>query len=415
MQILKYEIRKILYKKSSIISLIVLGVWLAIMLFSCLSDTTYVDSEGKGITGIKAVKLLKNDKMKWNGILTEETVGKVLRENETINSDSVYADMKESDVKLLNMQYSRKQGFSDIRDLINRSFGEMQSYDYYLVDRLNTDVAGNFYSNRVDQMKKFLDSQKADHLSKNEKEFLINSAETLTTPFEYSYADGWLNALERSATVIFALSFVICIIMAPVFSVEYQTGSDAILLSTEHGRKRGILYKLIAGLISTSLVYWITSCIVYGIIFIIFGFEGGNCPIQTYSMGWKSFYHISNGEAFWMTLLLGYLGCLFIGSLAMLLSSKVKSSFATIIFLVIIIMVPSTIGKQVVTGSIWDKFLNLLPHQTLLGGTLVRTYTFYDVFGNVITPFQTLPVLYGLLSAVCLPLAYYAFRKHKLA
>lgn len=415
MQILKFEMRKILFKKSSIISLIVLGLWLTIMLFSCLSDTKYIDSEGNEISGIKAVKLLKNEKMKWNGSLTEETIGKVLKENGTINSDSIYAGMKESDIKLLNMQYSRKQGFKDIRDLINFSYGKFNSYNYYLIDSLDVADAYKFYSNRVTQIKEFLISQEAGRLSKNEKQYLINSAETLSIPFKYSYTDGWFTVLERSATVIFALAFVICILMAPVFSIEYQTGSDAILLSTEHGRKRGILYKLIAGLLSTTLVYWITSCVVYGFILIIFGFEGGDCPIQSSFAGWKSFYHITNSQAFWMVLLLGYLGCLFISTLAMFLSSKVKSSFATIIFLVLIILVPSTIGKQVITGSLMDKLLNILPHQMLLGWTLLRTYIFYDAYGNVITPYQTLPVIYSLLSAVFLPLAYYAFRKHKLA
>ena len=415
MQILKYEIRKILYKKISIISLILLGVWMVTMLFSCLSNTTFVNSEGIGNSGTKAVKLLRNEKMKWNGSLTVETIGRVIRENTRIESDNDFTGMKESDIKLSNIKYSRKQGFMDIRDIINCSYGELQSYDYYLIDSLRADVAYRFYSNRIDQLKALLDSQEADHLTKNEKQYLINSAETLSIPFNYSYADGWLIALERSATVIFAIAFVICIIMAPVFSIEYQTGSDAILLSTEHGRKRGILYKLIAGLLSTSIVYWITTCAVFGFIFAVYGTEGGNCEIQTSVQGWKSFYHITNSQALWMVLLLGYLGCLFISSLAMFLSSKVKSSFATIIFLVLIILVPSTIGKQVITGGLWDKLLSLLPHQMLLGWTLVRIYKFYDVFGIVITPYQILPILYGLLSAILLPFAYSSFRKHKLA
>ena len=47
LQILKYEIKKIFCKKSSIISLIILGVCLATMMFFCISEVEYVDSGRK--------------------------------------------------------------------------------------------------------------------------------------------------------------------------------------------------------------------------------------------------------------------------------------------------------------------------------------------------------------------------------
>lgn len=422
LQILKYEIKKIFCKKSSIISLILLGVCLATMMFFCISEVEYVYADGNGIKGIKAIGLLKEEKMKWNGYLTEDTIRNVLKENQAINSDSKYAGIdeenliSESDIKLSNMKYARKQEFADIRDLINYSYEEIHSYDYRFIDKLRPDDADKFYSNRVNQLITYLSSEEvSQQLTKNEKEYLIDSAKTLTTPLKYSYADGWNKALDKSITVIFALVLVICILIAPIFSVEYQTGSDSILLSTEHGKKKGIVYKLIAGLLSTSLVYWITSFMFYGLIFMIFGFEGSDCPRQASFFGWKSFYHITNGQALCMVLLLGYLGCLFMCSFAMFLSSKVKTSFATIIFLILIIMVPSTIGKQILTGSLWDKILSLFPHEMILGDNLINTYTFYDILGKVITPYQILPVLYGMLTIILLPFAYRAFKKHQIA
>lgn len=415
LQILKYELKKIFYKKSSIISLVVLGICMGFMLFSCLSEISYSDAKGNQINGIKAVRMLRNEKMQWNGIISSETVRKVITKNSTINSDSQYKGMKESDIKLSNMQYSRKQEFMDIRELINLSYGEVYSYDYYLIDRLSPDVANMFYPNRVGQIKTLMTSQQADHLTKNEKNYLIDSAKTLSTPFNYSYADGWLNALERSATVLFALAFVICILLAPVFSVEYQTCCDAILLTTEHGKRKGIVYKLIAGLLSASLVYWITAGVVYCFMFTVFGVEGGDCPIQASFSGWKSFYHVTNIQSFWMVLILGYVGCMFIGSLTMFLSSKVKTSFATIILIFIFIMVPATIGKSLVTESAWNKIIDILPHQMLLGWNIFRTYILYDIGGKVVTPYEVLPVLYGILAVILLPFAYNSFRKHKIA
>lgn len=214
---------------------------------------------------------------------------------------------------------------------------------------------------------------------------------------------------------MFALAFVICILLAPIFSVEYQTCCDAILLSTEHGKRKGIVYKLIAGLLSASLVYWITAGVVYCFMFTVFGVEGGDCPIQASFSGWKSFYHVTNIQSFWMVLILGYVGCMFIGSLTMFLSSKVKTSFATIILIFIFIMVPATIGKSLITESVWNKIIDILPHQMLLGWNIFRTYILYDIGGKVVTPYEVLPVLYGTLAVILLPFAYNSFRKHKIA
>lgn len=414
MQILKYELKKIFYRKSSIISLILLAACLGLMLFFSTSGITYTDKNGSDIKGINAIKPIKSAKMEWSGYLTIEKIRKVLKENESINSDSKYSGLKDDNIKLSNMQYSRKQGFEDIRDLINYSYEKPNSYDYNVIDKLNPKVADTFYLNRISQLKSFLSSSKASNLTKNEKEYLLTSEKTLTTPLKYSYADGFRKVFEESISVNFALSFVICILIAPVFSIEYQTGSDSILLSTKHGKKKGIIYKLIAGFLSTSIVYWISSALVYGSIFMIFGFDGSNSSLQASMEGWKSFYHITNLQAFCMVLLLGYLGCLFISILAMFLSSKVKSSFSTIIFLVLFIFIPSTVGKQMFKGSLWDKLLNLFPHQMLLGWPLITSYTFYDV-GKVLTPYQLLPVLYGVLAIILLPLTYRSFKKHQVA
>ncbi len=426
MQILKYEMKKIFCKKSTVLSLIGLVIFLLLNIIPYISGTSYTNADGTHTNGIKAVRLIRNEKMKWNGLLTTEAIRKVLEKNQAVNSDKKYASIKnigdsrmnETQIKLSNMQYAETQGFEDIRELINDSFCKIHYSDYYMIDKLKPDGSDKFYTNRVSQQKEFLSSKEADvHLAQNEKNYIINSAETLHTPLKYSYADGWIAAFEKSMAVTYGVVFIVCILMASIFSVEYQTGSDAILLSTEHGRKKGIIYKLIAGLLSISLVYWITSFIVYGIIFMIFGVEGGDCPIQAHFEGWKSFYHITNNQAFWMIVLLGYLACLFIGVLAMFLSAKAKSSFATIVFLVLILMVPAIVGKSldISSGSLCGQILSLFPDQMLTSVNFIQTWTIYDIDGKVLTPFQILPVLYGILTIVLLPMTYNAFRKRQVA
>jgi ABC-type transport system involved in multi-copper enzyme maturation permease subunit len=426
LQILKYEFKKIFCKKSVLISFLVLTFYLATMLFFNIRNTpyiTYVNADGTDIKGIKAIKLLKNKKMTWNGPLTEERIKKILEKNHAINSESKYASIKNadsntklsnSDAQLSDMRRSENQEFNDIRDLICCSYSDFRSYDYYLMDKLDANSANKFYSNRISQLKTWLKSQEADQLSASKKTYLIHSAETLNTPFDYSYADGWSTALEYSAAVIYALAFVICILMAPIFSVEYQTGAAAIVLSTEHGKKKAIIYKLIAGLLSITLVYFVFMFIANLPIFLMFGVEGGNCPLQAYMGGWKSFYHITNSQAFGMVVLLGYLACLFIGTLSMFLSSKVKNSFFTIILIFLIMMVPAILDKSIGVQGILQKILSVMPHQLLMGWRLIIAFTLYDIHGKVFTPYQILPILYSLITVILLPLTYLAFRRYKI-
>ncbi|WP_253205930.1 hypothetical protein [Clostridium estertheticum] len=77
----------------------------------------------------------------------------------------------------------------DIQDLITDSYCKIHFYDSNIIDSLSVDDAGRFYSNRVNNLKELLASDESSRLTKNEKEYLINSAQNLTTPLKYSYAD----------------------------------------------------------------------------------------------------------------------------------------------------------------------------------------------------------------------------------
>lgn len=112
---------------------------------------------------------MKSAKMKWNGYLTIGKVRNVLEENERINLYSKYSSMKEDNIKLSNMQYSRKQGFEDIRDLINYSYEKPNFYDYNLIDKLNSKVVDVFYLNRISQLKNSLSSKSGNNITKMKK------------------------------------------------------------------------------------------------------------------------------------------------------------------------------------------------------------------------------------------------------
>ncbi|OPJ61442.1 hypothetical protein [Clostridium oryzae] len=406
-----YELKKILRRKSTIIAVGVLLIGITLTLVSNINngyDNSWVDASGKSIYGIKAIEKKKEIMSRWSGLLTQEAIAKVIEKNRQIVNNPKY---KTKD-GLSNQGYAKTQGFDDIRTLINYSFGGFQSYDDRTVDSLKPKAAERFYTNRIDTLKKWLGrSDIKDMYSKKEKKFFINLAETLKTPLRYSYATGWKILLDSCSSVLYALAIFICVLLAPVFAQEYQCGADSIFLSTKNGKRKAILMKLLSAFTVTSIIYWIFFLGFSGVIFFVFGVDGASAPIQTNDY-WKSFYHITNIEAFWRMAVLGYIGCLALGSFTLLLSARLKTSFSSIIVSFLIIMGPALLG-QASNSNLVQKIMMVFPYQTLGGNMILMKYQLYEIFGKIFTPFQFLPVEFIVIAIVLVPFTYYGFKKHE--
>lgn len=83
-----------------------------------------------------------------------------------------------------NIAYSEKQGFSDIREMINFAFSDFQEYDYYRADKVSESEVGKLYENRVESLKTWLSSDGiSERWSQAEKDYLIRQFDALDTPF----------------------------------------------------------------------------------------------------------------------------------------------------------------------------------------------------------------------------------------
>ena len=85
----------------------------------------------------------------------------VIQQNRLINE--TYPDSP-TDIKTSNIGYSKKQGFSDIRDLINSGFSEFREHNYYRADSLSEDEVGKLYDNRILNLEKWLNSDEAKEM-----------------------------------------------------------------------------------------------------------------------------------------------------------------------------------------------------------------------------------------------------------
>ena len=155
---IRFEIKKIFSKTANKIGLIVLLAAIAVTCYFAISSMDYVDEEGDTHTGIAAARYLRDTKAEWEGLITEDVLREVIRQNRLINETNPDSP---TDIKTSNIGYSKKQGFSDIRDLINSGFSEFREHNYYRADSLSEDEVGKLYDNRILNLEKWLNSDEA--------------------------------------------------------------------------------------------------------------------------------------------------------------------------------------------------------------------------------------------------------------
>lgn len=399
-----FELKKILSKPVNKIILVILAVSLCVVSYFAVAYVDYVDENGETTIGIAAASALREKKNAWAGYITEDVLRKVLEENARINRSEEYLS---EDVTEKNKAFSKKQGFYDIREMINRAFGSFQEYSYYRADSVTQEEIGSFYDRRTANLIEWLDSEEqADRYTEQERQFLIARYEALETPYYYEYADGWEALLEYAPTIIMLTVLITGFPVSGIFSDEIQLKADSIFFSARLGRNRAIRAKIKAGFIVVTAVYWIMIGLYSGIVLAVLGAGGADCAIQSGFSNWKSFYNITYLQDYLLTILGGYLGNLFILFLSMLASAKTRSKALAATIPFILLFLPSFLSGI----SVLSEILGLLPDQLLQVCTAIRTFNLYQIGNKVVGSVPILLVLYFLLFCMLLPALYQSYR-----
>ena len=251
---LRFEIKKVFSKTVNKIALVILTVALCIVSSLAISSVEYVDKEGNSTSGIVSAHHLRDDKNQWSGYLTGDMLSEVIEQNAEINASEEYLS---KDYRENNRAYAKKQGFSDIRGMLNMAFSSFQEYDYYRADSVSADEASSLYERRIANLTEWLNSDEVkDNYSEAEKNFLITKYKALETPLYYEYSDGWKALLEYAPTIIMLIVLIMGFLVSSIFSSEFQLKADSIFFSTRLGRNKGTVSKIKAGFLMVTVIYW---------------------------------------------------------------------------------------------------------------------------------------------------------------
>nr|WP_297703641.1 ABC transporter permease [uncultured Butyrivibrio sp.] len=404
----RFEIKKIFSRAGGKLALLLLFIILVIVSVFAVRYVDYTDENGNNTYGFQAVRLLRDRKSEWSGYLTEDVFATVIKENAAIEATP---EARSKDFHDNNKAYAKKQGFSDIRDIINSSLSSFREYNYYLIDGASVDDSKYVYQRRISTLREWLNSDEAkDRYSADQKAFFLEKYQELDTPLYYEDADGWKALLEYSQTIIMLTMLILSFLVCGIFSGEYQLKADAVFFSTAEGRRKGIRAKILAGLVMITIVYW-GMVIIYSLVVLgILGTSGWNCPIQTSLYGWKSLYNITFFEDYLFTIIGGYIGNLAILFAEMLLSVITRSAVISITFPFVILFLPSFVGG---IDSL-SEFLGLFPDQLLQIGVAVRLFNTYEIGSKVFGALPILFISYPIIICLMIPIIYQIYRKSEI-
>lgn len=405
MKMLRYEIKKCFSKTANKIGLLILTVVLIIVSYFAVTYVDYVDEDGNNRTGIIAVRSLRDMKNQWAGYITEDVLREVIVQNALVNASAEY---QSNDVQENNKAYSKKQGFSDIRDMINHAFCGFREYNYYRADSVTTEEVSEFYTKRISNLEEWLYSDEAkDQFTDMEKQFLIKQYEQLEIPLYYEYADGWIALLEYAPSIIMLTVLITSFFVSGIFSNEFQLKADAIYFSTKYGRNKAVKSKVEAGGIIITIIYWVVVLLYSAIVLGILGADGANCAIQAGFGSWKSFYNITYFENYLLTMVGGYIGSLFILTISMLISAKTKSTVLSVTVPFIFVFLPSFLSGF----SALTEILGLLPDQLLQMNVAIKYFNLYQFGDRVIGAVPIIMILYAVLYVLMVPILYRVYQK----
>ena len=405
--LIKYEFLKILRKKSTLIvmaaSLILTGFLfgLPIMQFQTYNQ----DGVIKGADGIAYEKGQYAD---LSVPLSEEYVAETIREVQGLfeNPDNIGYDGNEQFL-IGDAYWNGVAPREKLLNLIANTYSkpnEILGYNNF--PDLDINGGASFYQTMERKIQNLLNNP-SRKLSNEQKEYWGSMAEKVDTPLQYGYYEGWEVIISSFELLMFAL-LAICIVVAPVFSGEYQEGTDAVILSAKYGKTKLTTAKIAASLLFGTAAFILNVVVACGLPLAAFGADGWNLPLQIANTAIP--YPLTFLQAVFINLGIIYLVLLAMVGLTLLLSAQMKSPYLVLIILVPILFIPMFLTPNGTTGA-YNLTLFLLPYRVAMPE--FSKYISYQ-FGSLVLDTLTIrAILYVFLTVIMLPLARLGFKKHQ--
>lgn len=408
--LIKYEFLKILRRRSIMIVMVVSMIVMAFLFGLPVMQYQIYNQDGV-IKGFDGISYTKEQSAAFSALLTDEHIAHIVQDYQQLceNPDNIGFDGTE---KFLvgDAYWNFVAPQEKLLQIISNNYDDPGTTTGYNNTLPNLDMAAgaNFYQARDTKIEALINTP-TRKMSDAQKSYWRDMNSSVNTPFQYGYYEGWGIIISSFELVMFAL-LAVCIVLAPVFSGEYQAGTDAVILSARYGKTKLITAKIVASLLFGLLAFTLHIVIAFGLVLMAFGIDGWDLPLQIANTTIP--YPLTFMQATAINLGVVYLILLAMIALTLLLSAKMRSPYLVLTVIVPILFVPMFLTPNGATG-IYNLVLFLLPYNATMPE--VGKYISYQIGGLVLDVFSARTILYVALTAIMLPLARMGFKKHQVS
>ncbi len=396
---LKYELKRVFSKKMNRMMLIA-AVLLAII-FSCfaIGSMRYVDEDGVVHTGAAAARSLAEDRNKWEGILTAEKFAGIVKSTKKLAQQ--YPE------EIPDTEYGKTmQSYDDIIDFIVSISSPDSDYDESVLFQLTEKEIRNLYTTYENNIQDMIDEYGK---TPEQKKFLTRQYKKIKMPLYYQAKDSWNTMAMYVETYGIVLAVIIGFLASGIFDEEFRTGAEAVFFSTKYGRSKAIKNKIAAGVLMTTVVYWVGVGILTLISFGIMGTSGSRTPYQIDQP--YSIYCMTYGQYYFVMAVCGYIASLFAASLTMLVTAKMHTRNVAVGIPFFLYCLMPFIGRAL---SSFTVFFDLMPNVLLNIMECAKDPTVFQIGTIVFRQVPLVMMIYVIVSILLLPFVYRAFCRYGL-
>ncbi len=432
MTILKFELKKLLKSKLTLISgaiLILLEIYMLLLGNVGHEPCSIIgDPYGKD-DNFRYLRTLKETKQ-YAGEMTQEWYDNVLAEYNAYINDP--ANLKtDEEIERLKEKW-RADGYSEDEIEAMQKDRYYISKDFYTFpeERVLVEVNMMFglmqtdsdefipYSERMAKYAELADSYREDYPGEKGEAFAKLVGDMYTDLSEnvtwyYDYDTGWWNyrGIHRLFPMFVGLMLVIA--LSPLFTLDRARGTESVIACSRHGRGKLTRHKICAGFIFAAGIWALMELIAFIYTAAVFGLDGAETMIQLDLP--RVPYMLNQLQATGLVVLTSFVGAMMSAAMIMLVGALCKGQYVTLIISGVLTLIPS-VGLVYIylfgEDSFMERVLDFFPPRMLASVTEWERFDLVYIFGNAL-PMQYLLIPVALAAGVIMTVGCYISHKNR--
>lgn len=400
--LVSFEYKKIFKRKGAVITLVLAAAVSLFSVFGTIIGYVY-DSNGEPV-------MSRYDDLKTDLEYARKLSGRVIDTELIMEAAEAYSKLEHNSAEKYTdseeyENYARKYSeiYSIVHSVYNTSSERFDAQDF---GNMTVEQAEKFYEIRRQKQEQAVMQTK---MSDKAKQSVLSADNAVEEPIIFEASEGYSRFFAIMYTTGIIIAVAAAIIFAPLFSGEYTSGADSLILSSKHGKNLLVWAKLFVALTLSAGLAVILTVLTYAECMAIWGTDGAGAAIQL-QVPMMS-YPLNMGQCALLYSVSVFAACLMTAALTALLSAGIKTPFGTIVIMSVVIIAPMMMNVS--EDIVWlYKLFCLLPSNMMAFWCIIDSIQF-EIFGLVIRPYIFTPVFAVIAAVIFSVSAFRVFGKRQ--